>query len=250
MPGSELVQSVQRSLDIVEAVAQSDSGLTLRQLAEDLGLKPPTVHSLAKTLVARRYLEKTPGRPRYRLGPAALRLADAFWERRLIHRGALAVRELSRELPGATVLLAEAVGGEILTTLRVRPERPGILERPRARTLHPYATSCALVYQAFWSEEERNAFRERHPFQIHGAHIWGDLERLDAALEEIRKKGYADPGLVGTGGRAVAAPVFAPGGDLAAALGASAPPNQPPGKPWTEFCKEVIQTAETLSRDG
>lgn len=247
MPGNELVQSVLRGLDIVETVAQSEGGLTLRQLAEGLELKSPTVHNLARTLLARGFLERTNGYPRYRLGPAVLRLADAYWDRWLVRRGSAVVRELFGALGNATVLLAEAVGGEVMTSLRMSPERPGVLERPRVRAMHPYATCCVLVFQAFWTEEERNAFRERHPFSLSGAHIWKSTKRLDDALVKVRHKGYADPGLVGTGGRAVAAPVFGPGRELVAALGASAPTERPAGRAWKKLVEKVGRAARSLS---
>jgi len=182
MAHSQLVQSVLRSLDILELVASAQGGLALRDLAERLTLKGPTVHNLARTLAARGFLEKTANPPRYRLGAAVLELAYRHADNALLRRAAGALRELFDQLDGATVTLSQAVGGEVLTVLRISPERPGILQRPAGRAMHPYGTASALLFQALWSERERAAYRRRYPFWEYGAHLWGTPERLEKVL--------------------------------------------------------------------
>lgn len=247
MPKSELVQALLRGLDIVELAGGAQDGLTLKQMADALGLKPPTVHNLARTLVSRGYLEKTSGRPRYALGPAVVRVAEAFWRRALVEQAEAEVGGLYSHFDEATVVFVEAVGGDLLSTLRMSPERPGVLERPRNRRMHPYGTASALVFQAFWTEEERRAYQERNAFWEFGAHLWRTERKLDEFLEQVRKKGTAVPDFKGKGIVPAAAPVFGSGGELAASIGGSLPEKGASRRMRGEFVRAVTEAAKRLS---
>ena len=50
MPGTELVQSVERALDILELVSDAENGLRLNEIASRINLKNSTVHNLIRTL--------------------------------------------------------------------------------------------------------------------------------------------------------------------------------------------------------
>jgi len=217
--GNELVQSLIRGLDALELAARSEQGLCLAEMAEHLGVKPPTAFNIARTLAAKGYLEKSTRPIRYRLGPAAVELAAAR-ERRLWFRHAVdTVRTVFTSLENATVVLGEPVGGEILVSLRMDPARPQALERFPNWPMAPYATAVALCFQAFWSGPERGAYRGRHPFAECGIVHWHTEAALDAFLDEARSRGVlavttSDP-------LRVAAPVYGSGQRLIAGLGAS-----------------------------
>ena len=55
--GSGTVQSVERALSILSAVAFSEEPLGVREIARRTELKPPTAHAIIKTLKRMRYLE-------------------------------------------------------------------------------------------------------------------------------------------------------------------------------------------------
>jgi len=254
MAGTGLVQSLTRALDILEAVGRSESeaggggGATLKGLSDSLGLKGATVHNLAKTLVARRYLTKRNGG--YRLGPAAPELAQTYLDSGLSERAQAEVTHLAEEFPAATVVFSRPAGGagsEVLYALRMSPERPGVLERPRALAVHPYGTASALLFQALWTDEERSEYRRRHPFWEAGGPIWRDEARLDEQLAAIRRAGYARPRPPGRHSRPVAAPVWGRGRELVAAIGASVPAAEATKKEMTRLAGEVRRAAEILS---
>jgi len=253
MAGSSLVQSLSRALDILEAVgrAESQAGSTLVEITRNLGLKPATAHNLAKTLIARGYLERpASGAARgYRLGRAAGELGEMFHSRAFAGGAEAAVRGLSERFPSATVVFAESAGpgGEVHYRLRMSPERPGVLERPRALAVHPYGTACGLLFQALWTGDERSEFRRRHPFWETGAPIWRTEAALDKELAAVRAAGFASPRPPGRASRPVAAPVWGPGGELVAALGASVPEAMAGGMKLRRVADEVRRAAEELS---
>lgn len=61
------VQSIDRILDIIEALAAHPSGISLTELAEISELHPSTTHRLLGSLVSRGYATKNPDTGRYRL---------------------------------------------------------------------------------------------------------------------------------------------------------------------------------------
>lgn len=223
--------------------------MTLRELAESLDLKQPTVYKLVRTLLAAGFLEKTERPVRYSLGSGVFELADEYWQRTLLRRAEVVVRRLFEQLQeyGANVVLAEAPTGEVETVLRMSPERPGILERPRGRLMSSYASACTLAFQAFWTERERREYQRRHPFWEQGAYLWDTAEKLEALLKDIRDKGYAVPFFKTKNVYLVAAPVYGGNQQLVAVLGASMPEQEIPEAVWKEQVKLVVEAAAELS---
>ena len=86
--------------------------------------------------------------------------------------------------------------------------------------MHPYGTGTALVFQAFWREEVRSAYRARHEFWEYGAHIWDTEERLEKVIARIRRKGYSAETIRGRHTLPVTAPVFSSGNQLIGVIGA------------------------------
>jgi DNA-binding IclR family transcriptional regulator len=249
MPASENVQSVVRATEILELVSFSEGGMTLKELSLALKLKPQTVHNLARTLVTRRLLEKLAHPPRYRLGEGLFQMVTRHHDHELRRKAGEAVHEIAARLPQATVVLAQGLGGEIQVLMRMSPERPGVAEQPQHHSLGAYASSSALVFQAFWTEEERNNFRRRYPFEEFGAGLWQSEATLDRYLEEVRQKGYA---LLPPTNRAqlrVAVPLFGVGNELRAVLGASVPATDPLAQPagYPQVVKAVSDAVQHLS---
>ncbi len=92
--------SLERAIALLNAVAQSDSGLRLKDAAQQVGLSTSTAHRILSALVEHRMLRQMeadgsrvyiPGSALYRLGQAAARhysLVDLAWPsmRRLAER--------------------------------------------------------------------------------------------------------------------------------------------------------------------
>ncbi len=215
MPGSDLIQSVLRATDAMDAIARSQQGLSVRELAELLNLKRPTVNNLLRTLAERRYVELRGSPRRYFVGAAVKELADLSSDRSLHHTAALEMRRLQEKLPQASFVLAEMMDDRMQPTMRLDSTRPGVIQRPRHELLHPYSKSTALAGLAFGSASLQSAIRQRFSFWEFGAHVWGDEASLDAYLAEARELGYT----VSRQSPAVAAPVYDAGNHFVAALG-------------------------------
>ncbi len=244
MPSDSLVQSVLRSLDILEMVARSESGLTLQDIASALDVASPTAHNLARTLVARGYLQKTPRPVRYRLGAACFDLVQAQAHRDLLRRAGEQVGALGRLFPQASVIFAEAIGAEVVVVVRTAPDRTGVIQHPHHPPLLPYSAAVSLAYQAFCTPGEREAFRAHHAFEESGAHYWGTPQALDAFLAEARRLGYVHLP-VGAAAETLraGAPVFSPPGVLAGMIGLSMSATEAAAAEADEVLRELTAAA-------
>ncbi len=65
------VHSVDRALDLLEALAAGDGATGITALAARTGLHASTAHRLLATLVRRGWVEREPRTRRYRLAPRA-----------------------------------------------------------------------------------------------------------------------------------------------------------------------------------
>lgn len=221
MPKPNAIQSVDRALEILEAIAAAPAAVPLKTIAQALALKPPTVHHLAATLVARGYLRKD-GHGLYALGARVAELArrrepclETLAQDRLLG--------LADQAPGASVVLARYMEGEVRATLEIQRDRPALASRPAAHTLHPYSSASALAFQAYWAAETLGEFRLRYPFSEFAHRLWTDLPTLDGFLTQARMAGVVCVTFPHENILKVAAPVRHPDRPIVAVVAASLP---------------------------
>ena len=192
MAYNNLVQSVLRGMDIILEIGKSDRGMTLRELNSSLNLKIPTLHNLLRTLKARGFVRQCPGEARYCLGPTLFDLTALNCESRLMTEAEKTVRSLFDEMQQtATIIFAEQTGGEMQIILRMSPDQPVVMQKPKQRILNPYATATALVLHAFGSDEDRETVQARYPFQECAGPFANNLEQFNKLVKQVRKQGYA-----------------------------------------------------------
>lgn len=222
MASSDLVQALSRGLMLLELLANSEGGVTLQQLCQELELKPATVHNLLRTLMARSYVEKLAKPTRYTLGVSLFELVEQYRGRELQRRVGKAMSSIFTHFNYARVTYSEAISGEVFLKLRITPERPGLLERPWNSVMLPYSSASVLLFQAFWQMDQRQLYNQRYPFEEYGAHLWQSEANFEVFLADVRAKGYSAPPVERNGLVRVAVPVFDSGNHIAGALGAAA----------------------------
>lgn len=247
MPGSSLVQSLLRGIDIVELLSQSGEGLSLRDIASAMRLKAPTAHNLVRTLQARGFVDRQSDPVRYRVGARVAMLGNLSSRRALHDRAAGELRHLASSFPQAIVTLAERAGSQMIVTLRIDPAHPGMLQRPQGLALNLYATASGLVCQAWAAADDLAAMRMASPFWETGAPLWKDTERLDAFLSDVRAKGCASGEFKGEGVFKVGAPVFGRGGDLDGVLGSAIPAAALEAPRRRELIDSLVAAARRIS---
>lgn len=217
-PSARRIAASERAIAVLDTLADGGE-LGTNELARRTGLPPSTVSRQLGTLAAAGLVEHSPENGRYRLGIRIVQLANAVLAR-------LDVRELARphlrelvRITGETATL-HVPGAEDAITIDFVPSAHFVQHVTQlGRPSIAHATSAGKVMLAF-SERELPRGRQRAftPRTI------TDPSELAREIGRVRSQGYAEafeerePGL-----NAIAAPVFAATGALAAIVALQGP---------------------------
>lgn len=186
------VQSVARAAALLLSVARSPSGLTSKELSDQLGLSRQTTYHLLHTLVAVGLLTRGE-RNRYVVGLRVGSLAEAF-KRHLAPSEYLApyVRRIARET-GETAYAAGWWNGEIVILGMARGDQAvQAAELPYGVYSSGHARASGKLLLAFATPDLREDYFRRNPLVACTPNTITDRRRLDAELEAIRRQGFAE----------------------------------------------------------
>jgi DNA-binding IclR family transcriptional regulator len=211
-----ILTSSLRSLAILDLLADAGA-LGTNEIARRLGATPSTVSRHLGTLVAARLVEYDES-GRYRLGVHLVHLGNAVLARLDVRRSAHPHLEALVAELGETVTLSVPSEPDAITIDVVAAPHAvqGVSHLGRPSVAH--ATAAGKVMLAFTSR------RPAPPLARYGARTITDPDELDRELERVRTRGWADayeerePGL-----NAIAAPVRASRGELAAVVAVQGP---------------------------
>lgn len=243
------VQSVERALSVLEAVAQSAEPVPLTHLAEMLGIDPSSAFRLANTLKRRGFLANPNGRKHYVLGPAVWRLSREYdWSRMLISicRGpitALATRTAE------TAHLALREGREVMFIDHHASGDQGVIVPGQTGKLMPlHCTAHGKALLADFGLAELKALYGTTPLARYTARTSVTLPDLASACARVRADGYAiDDGEYLEDVRCVAAPVRDRGGLVIGSIGASAPASRMSEGRESVLAQHVCDTAAHIN---
>jgi DNA-binding IclR family transcriptional regulator len=217
-PAVRTVAAVERALVLLDALAEDGSELGTNELARRTGINASTVSRLLATLAAAGLVEHVPASGRYRLGARLVDLGSAVLAR-------LDLRAVAR--PHLEALVGET--GET-ATISAPGERDAITVdfaqaassvQSVARLGRPsvgHATATGKVLLAF------TGATPPPPLERYTARTIVDPARLARELARVRERGFAEAAREREDDlSAVAAPVFAAGGELAAVVGVQGP---------------------------
>ncbi|MGC0362657.1 IclR family acetate operon transcriptional repressor [Rhodococcus sp. 27YEA15] len=182
------VQSVERTFDLLEKIADAGGEMTLSELASQCDLPLPTIHRLLKTLIGIGYVRQLPNR-RYGLGPRLIRLGEIA-NRQL---GAVAtpfLRELVQTL-GETSNMA-VLDSEMVVYLSQVPSPHSMrmfIEVGRRVRSHDTGVGKAILAQL--GDAEVKSIVERAGMDTPTPTSHATLDSLLIDLAEIRARGYA-----------------------------------------------------------
>src|SRR5215472_13006498 len=217
-PATRQVAAVQRAVAILSELADARTELGTNEIARRTGINVSTISRILATLVSGGLVEHVAATGRYRLGLGIVRLASAVHER-------LDIRALAR--PHLTEIVSRT---KETATLSVPGEHEAVtldfVQSPLSvrsvaevgRTSAAHATAVGKVFLAHGGRVPRGnlpAYTER---------TIADPAVLEVEVARARERGWAEAlGEREEDLNAVAAPVLAPAGPLAAILGVQGP---------------------------
>ena len=245
------IQSVDRALSLLEALAEAGGEAALTELSRRTQLNISTCHHLLSTLVNWGYVAKVPGRRSYALGARVLYLAQACLRQVDLPRRAQSYIDRINAVTGETVHLAVLQSDNIVTLLKrearhaVRVDT-GVLGKSDAA--HATATGKAMLA---WLPEEQI----RHILSLQQMTRFTDKTITDFAIfiEElrlVRRNGFAmdreefQPGVV-----CVGAAIRDHAGAVVGAISASTPVMRATDEHIALMRDEVIAATTALSAE-
>ncbi len=241
----DLLHSVQRALRVLSLVAEHPQGLSARDISHALCLNISTCYHILNTLVASGYLDRYPHSQIYLLGPQIPFLNNAFVQ------GLASQESLSRSEDEVWSTVPSLVGRlrSVLYRLTEQTQEPSylacwrygeivlqaIVEAPRAAKVtklyvgyrgqaHSHALGKVLLAYSDLALVER--YLDVHPLTPLGPNTIVQRSKFVDELNDIVRHGYSiDREEFSNDTCCIAAPIFAPEGQVVAALAISFTPN-------------------------
>ncbi|HEY7536558.1 MAG TPA: IclR family transcriptional regulator [Gaiellaceae bacterium] len=211
------VASSQRALAILDLLA-AEGSLGTNEIARRLGTTASTASRQLGTLVESGFVEREPDTGRYRPGMRLVHLANLVLLRLDVRTVARPHLEALVEETGETATLSVAGDRDAVTidSVQGRHQIQGVTQLGRPSVGH--ATAAGKVMLAFTGR------RLEPPLRAYTERTITDPEELEAELEQVRRRGWAEafeerePNL-----NAIAAPVFGGDGGLAGVVALQGP---------------------------
>lgn len=221
-----MVQSIERALDVLEALAAADGDLSVSELTGRLGLPLGTVHRLLGSLAARGYAAQDSATRRYGPGPRLLEMAAraAGSPRFSLVRIARPALQRLTAATGETSNLLVRHGHEAAYSEQVSSPHMVRLFTEVGQRVPLYCTGGGKAILAGMADDEREGYLAAASLRPWTPKTARSAEALRAELRESAARGFAiDDEERELGVCCVAAPVFDRLGRCVAALSISGP---------------------------
>ena len=217
-------QSLERGLDVLEAIAAEGGELGVRELARRCGLSPTIVQRLVTSLASRDYIEKNNDTARYRLGHRTLALgvtSEAAFDYVVAARRELERLAHDHHLNGFLSVLR---GGRAIYLLAVQADGPVAIKVSPGSEMPLHSTGAGKVLLASLSDGEARKVLGARKLTAITPHTITDPAAIVALLPKVRRQGFAlvneenIPGVLSVG-----APIRDRAGAVVAALSVAFP---------------------------
>lgn len=248
-----MLDSVIRTLQIIESIHNAKTGLTIQELAKILNKNRSTLHHQVSTLVKMGYLFQDPLTRRYDIGSHIIEIGQRYLNRLDTRRVAhVHLERLSRQLDETVNLLILRIHELVYIdkfdfTQRVGDLKPSFYI---GAITQAYATAAGKVLLAALSEEELDDMLSRNDLVARTEHTITDPTALKKELKTISCRGFAvDNEEHQIGVKCIAVPLFNNRPRVIAAVSVSGPANRFTASYMIEtLLPELKETANTVSR--
>lgn len=177
-----------RAAEILDALAESSSGLSVRELAEATGLPKSSVHRIIQELALSQYVMDGGRGGSYQLGPGLLKLGLNN-RRQFVAPMRKAIATVAREV-NENIDLAMLSGGELVIVEQIATVRslPTVTVVGRTFALHASSIGKALLSQ-LPPDQVRNVLPA--DLEVFTPNTITDVTALLSELDDVRRTGVA-----------------------------------------------------------
>jgi DNA-binding IclR family transcriptional regulator len=216
------VQVLHKTLDVLETLRESHSGLALADLARALGLPKPTAHRIVATLETRGYLSRDLS-GRYRMSRKFFELDTVESDEQILTRAAMPIMQKLLDSCKETLNLGVLDAGEVVVISTIESPQGIRMASKVGNRRHMHSTALGKILLSALPEKDIQRLVRLKRLPRLTPHTIVTEQALAAELTQVRKQGFAlDNEENEPGGRCIAAPICG-GGRVLAALSISAP---------------------------
>ena len=242
---SGTIQSVERTFELLELMADAGGEMALSQLAEASALPLPTIHRIMRTLVHGGYVRQQPSR-RYALGPRLIRLGETAG--RALGAWARPYLASLTDAVGETSNMAVLDGDQVVYVAQVPSRHSMRMFTEVGRRVDVHCTAVGKAVLAELPDEVVGPLLARAGMRPQTEHTIVDPVVFQRELDVIRERGYAeDDGEQEIGVRCIA--VTVPGAPARAAISISGPATRMSRIAVHEVVPLMHQAAGKLARE-
>ncbi len=212
-----------KTLDILEALKNSPTGMSLADLTRAVEMPKPTAYRIAATLESRGYLDRTQDGG-YQVARKLFELQKGATDEQLLVRAAHPLMEHLVETCQETVNLGVLDAGEVVVINTIESPQGIRMASKIGNRRYLHSTALGKVLLTGLAERELQRLIKTKGLPRLMPNTIGTEPALRAELELILKRGYAlDNEENEPNGRCIAAPVHGPYGRVIAAMSVSGP---------------------------
>ncbi|HHV63431.1 MAG TPA: IclR family transcriptional regulator [Firmicutes bacterium] len=218
------VKTLEKGLEILEALADEEYGMSVANLARKVGLPLSTTYRLVRTLLDRGYVEQSRETRKYSIGLKVLQLKGRVLSQKRLGEQAMPVLKDLAQKSGEMVHLVVYNQGEVVYVNTVESlANPGLYTQVGSRA-PCHCTAVGKVLLAFLDEREVDRVIAEKGLPRRTPKTITSPEELKRCLQMVGAQGYAiDDEEANEGYRCIAAPIWDYSGKVIAAISISGP---------------------------
>ncbi|MEX2263384.1 MAG: IclR family transcriptional regulator [Bryobacteraceae bacterium] len=190
-PGKASVPAIERAFVILELLAHSRAGLTLRDVVRATSLPKSSVYCILTTLQRHGYLHRNERTSRYLFGLKLFSLANSALSGLPLREQAEPFLRSLMMQTRLTVHMGIKEREEVVLVAKTEP--PGIsrLATWIGKRMEVHCTALGKALLAFLPEEEVDRVLQAHNLPRHNENTISSVRRLKEDLARVRTRGYA-----------------------------------------------------------
>ncbi|MBV1757357.1 MAG: IclR family transcriptional regulator [Dethiosulfatibacter sp.] len=244
------VQSVDRTINIIEVLSNHRDGLGLTELSQIIGLHKSTVHRLLLTLISHGYVSQNPQNQQYHMTIKMYELGSRVIDSMDLSKVSRPYLKALRDATNEVVHLVIPDGTDIVYIDKMESNN-SIRMHSRIGARSPlYSTSAGKAMLAYLPESRIREIWDASDIIQRTPNTVVKYDQLLVVLEKVRENGYAldeeenEPGI-----RCIGAPIFNHKGDVIGAISISGPTMRVTPEVVETFKEHILKYTRLISQE-
>lgn len=247
---SNVVQSVERALDILEILSEDVNGMGLSEIGNKIDLHKSTIHRLLGTLIHKGYVSQDCVTNKYKITIKLYELGVKKIASTDILEASKPYSKALMDSLNEVVHLVIRDKNDIIYIDKVEADNTIRMISTIGKRRPLYCTSVGKAMMAYMSEEEIKEIWDNSEIESLTQKTIVDYEDFLSELDKVKTNGYAEDDEENEMGvRCIGAPIFNHKGQIEGAISISGPAFRVTKERVDEISKEVKKYAKLISKE-